>query len=73
MGLLPWGKTASRDEQPPRIPFRCGTLPLAIETVEAWERQEREYIEWVHAHPAPRPEWISVARQLKAVHSHKRQ
>lgn len=64
---------APEEEQPPRLPFRCGTMllrpdadPQAIAaTVAAWRAEDDRYREWVAAHPDPKPEWLETLEFLR--------
>jgi hypothetical protein len=64
----------SKEDVPPRLPYRCGTMFLSStaeqrKTVfEAWQREERHYIAWVEGHPRPRPEWVEIAAELRQAH-----
>jgi hypothetical protein len=59
-----------RIEPPPFVGTRCGTPLIGATaarrraTLAAWEAHELTYINWVKAHPRPKPEWVKRMRRL---------
>ena len=59
------------DDTPPYLPRRCFTMMNALSPEDrakasaAFREREDEYIAWVNAHPAPRPEWVATVRRIE--------
>ena len=71
--LAAWsfGKTIQEPRnEPPRLPYRCGTSLLGMSDDFAakrggeWTAIERRHIAWVRAHLMPRPEWLQCGADL---------
>jgi hypothetical protein len=64
-------------EKPPPLPYRCGTMVMELDRAlgktpavfGVWRQQERQFIEWVEAHPNPTPEWLAEAQRLREMHA----
>ena len=75
MGLWKHFKLWLRIEQPPYVGIRCGTpligaSPEAVKTTfAAWKAHEQRYIDWVKAHPNPKPEWVAEMERLIEAHT----
>ena len=60
----------ANDEFPPSLPYRCGTMMLQMtpeqlaKNAEYTREKEQDYIDWVHAHPSPRQEWLDTVEIL---------
>ena len=58
-------------DQPPSLPFRCGTMLLRMDLEGAkrvtsiWREDENRFIAWVAAHPAPRRQWLETVERLR--------
>jgi hypothetical protein len=72
--LFPFLRRESKDNVPPALPYRCGTMLLRSKPeqrkaiFEAWRRAEEQYVAWVEAHPRPKREWVEIAAQLRQMH-----
>lgn len=48
--------------EPPWLPTRCGTILMRADAetrrkvAQGWDDDEQRYIDWVQAHPDPKPE-----------------
>ena len=70
-----FAKRASLADEPPPLPYRCGTMFLRADPEgrrrigRSWREQEQRFIDWVEAHHFPEPEWLEKVERLKQDHA----
>lgn len=64
------------EDKPPAVPYRCVTISSKMTPEQKqryWEatfRKEREYVNWVQAHPSPQPELLQRAKRIEEMWAH---
>ena len=64
------GARLPAEDEPPPLPYRCGTMLMRAgadtrrRMNQAWDDDEHAFIDWVHAHPNPKPEWVEQVERL---------